>query len=143
MKALNKRTNTPADFSLPVGLSEADIGGFLKKNLFLKISQYPQKTLVLDFFLKKVAGRPEGLQLYYKETPAQVFSCEYCKIFKTNFQKHLWRASGIRVWVTGLVFLFLNRHLSSWTEPRLAFKNLRRNPLMSQLKFYIGYFWSF
>ena len=36
---------------------------------------------------------------------------------------------------------------SSWHEPRPplgpAFKNLRRMPLMSQLSFYIGYFWSF
>ena len=90
MKALNKEQTPQLTLLYRVGLSEAAIGGFPKKNLFLKISQYPQKTLVLDFFFKKkVAGRPEGLQLYYKETPAQVFSCEYCKIFKTNFQKHL------------------------------------------------------
>ena len=31
----------------------------------------------------------EGLQLYQKETPAKVFSCEYCGIFKnTNFEKY-------------------------------------------------------
>ena len=39
-------------------------------------------------------------------------------------------------------FLFL-----SWYEPspspRPAFENLRRIPLMNQLSFYIGYFWSF
>ena len=40
-------------------------------------------------------------------------------------------------------FLFLSRHLSSWTESRPAFKNARRISLMSQLRFYIGYFWSF
>ena len=40
-------------------------------------------------------------------------------------------------------FLFLSRHLSSWTESRPAFENLRRIPLMSQLSFCIGYFWSF
>ena len=27
---------------------------------------------------------PEALQLYYKKTPTQVFSCEYCEIFKNN-----------------------------------------------------------
>ena len=33
---------------------------------------------------------PEGLQLYQKETPTQVFSCEYCEIFKnTYFGEHL------------------------------------------------------
>ena len=39
-------------------------------------------------------------------------------------------------------FLFL-----SWYElspsPRTAFENLRRIPLMNQLSFHIGYFWSF
>ena len=34
--------------------------------------------------------RPSGLQLYQKETPTQVFLCEYCEIFKkTYFEKHL------------------------------------------------------
>ena len=32
----------------------------------------------------------EGLQLYQKETPAKVFSCEYCRIFKNfYFEKYL------------------------------------------------------
>ena len=34
--------------------------------------------------------RPSGLQLYLKETPAQVFPCEICEIFKnTYFAEHL------------------------------------------------------
>ena len=37
-------------------------------------------------------------------------------------------------------FLFLSRHLSSWTELRPAFENLTRIPLMNKLSFYIGYF---
>ena len=28
--------------------------------------------------------RSEGLQLYRKETPTQLFSCEYCEIFKNS-----------------------------------------------------------
>ena len=32
-----------------------------------------------------VSCRRSSLQLYWKATPAQVFSCEYCKIFKNNF----------------------------------------------------------
>ena len=40
-------------------------------------------------------------------------------------------------------FLFLNRYLSSCTESQLAFENLIRIPLRSQLSFYTGYFWSF
>ena len=37
------------------------------------------------------------MQLYLKETPAQVFSCEYCKIFKnTYFEEHLRTAASIK-----------------------------------------------
>ena len=32
---------------------------------------------------------PEGGSLYCKETPAQVFSCEYCKISKTPIMKSI------------------------------------------------------
>ena len=41
-------------------------------------SQMFFKIAVLKNLLK-------GLQLYWKETPTQVFSCEYCKIFKNVF----------------------------------------------------------
>ena len=37
------------------------------------------------------------MQLYLKETPAQVFSCEYCKIFNnTYFEEHLRTAASIK-----------------------------------------------
>ena len=55
------------------------------KKVFLKISQNLQEnTYVGLYFLIK-------LQVIKKETPAQVFSCEFCEIFKnTQFtQKHL------------------------------------------------------
>ena len=29
--------------------------------------------------------KPEGLQLYQKQTPTHVFSCKYCNIFKDSF----------------------------------------------------------
>ena len=36
------------------------------------------------------ANRPEGLQLYYKQTLTQVLSCEICEVFKnTYFEEHL------------------------------------------------------
>ena len=44
---------------------------------------------MLDSLFNKVAGL-EGLQLYYQETPTQVFSCEYYEIFNnTYFGEHL------------------------------------------------------
>ena len=37
-----------------------------------------------------IPSRPEGLQLYYEETPTQVLSCEICETFKlTYFEDHL------------------------------------------------------
>ena len=49
--------------------------------------------------LKKVGnihGKVARLQLYYKETPTQKFSSEYCEIFLKNtyFEEHLLRAAS-------------------------------------------------
>ena len=36
----------------------------------------------------------KGLQRYKKETSTQVFSCEYCKIFKNAyFEERLWKTA--------------------------------------------------
>ena len=56
------------------------------------------KTPVLKFRFNKVtslqASRPQGQQLYLKETPRQVFSCGYCEIFmSTYFEEHLQRTA--------------------------------------------------
>ena len=37
---------------------------------------------MLESLFDKVA---DGPQLYKKETPTQMFSCEYCDIFKNSF----------------------------------------------------------
>ena len=39
-----------------------------------------RKTLVLEYLFKKIADLKAC-----KETPTQVFSCEYCEIFKKTF----------------------------------------------------------
>ena len=49
------------------------------KRVFLKIWKIHRKILVLKSLF------PEGLQLYQKEIPTQVFSCEICEIFKNTF----------------------------------------------------------
>ena len=39
---------------------------------------------------------PEGLHLYFKQTPAQIFSYEFCEILKSNnFEEHLQMASTV------------------------------------------------
>ena len=36
------------------------------------------------------------MQLYYRKTPTQVHSCEYCEIFKdTYFEEHLLTAASV------------------------------------------------
>ena len=57
------------------------------KKLFLKnYAIFTGKHLCWSLFFLF----PEGLQLYQKEAPIQVFSCEQCDIFKnTYFKKHL------------------------------------------------------
>ena len=43
----------------------------------------PQENTCVEIsFLIKL--QPLGLQLYLKKTPTQVFSCEYCEIFKNS-----------------------------------------------------------
>ena len=53
-------------------------GGLLKR-----FETSTGKHLCQSLFLNKVAGW--GLQLYKKETPTYVFSCEFCEIFKNIF----------------------------------------------------------
>ena len=57
---------------------EISTGSVLWKKLLLKLSQYSQEKLLLQ----SLASRPATL---LKKTPAQVFSCEYCKIFKNIY----------------------------------------------------------
>ena len=57
------------------------------KKMFLKFSQYSQEYTSLGVS-NKVAGPKVN---FIKETPVQVFSCEYWEIFKnTFFVEHLW-----------------------------------------------------
>ena len=58
--------------------------------VFLEILQNSQENTYarVSFLIKLQAW---GLQLFKKETPAQVFSCEFCEISRnTFFTEHLW-----------------------------------------------------
>ena len=77
--------------------------------LLLSLKMFSQKKSVLRQILKKLLMnilqnsheriwqrcRPGGMKLYWKETPIQVFSCEFCEIFKnTQFEEHLWTTAS-------------------------------------------------
>ena len=63
-----------------MNFSEAATGGVLIKKAVLKI-------------FSKIHRKVPGLQLFNNETPTQMFSSEYCDIFKnTYFEGHLLKA---------------------------------------------------
>ena len=80
----------------------------------------PSKTPVLETLFNKVAG----LKLYWKEIPAQVFSCEYCEILKSGiFTEYLRR------------LLLLIKQLRKWqvvksshSEMKLFWKFTKKQP---------------
>ena len=58
----------------------------IKKAVLKNFAIFTGKHLCRSLFFIKL----QALQLYQKETPTQVFFCEYCEIFKnTYFEKHL------------------------------------------------------
>ena len=67
-----------------------------KKRCFRNFEKFTRKHLCQSLFFNNVAG-PRSAILLKKETLAQVFSCEYCKIPKnTFFKEHLGTtASGV------------------------------------------------
>ena len=165
MEARNQIRNTITDFTvLRWDCQQQPPEVFFKKAVLKKFTIFTKNTCVGASFLK--CCRSEGLQLYWKESPTQVLSCEYYRSFNTTFSKNIceWllfdffnvsllhgpKGSRSRLYdgvrLQGLrhrsSFLFLSWHQPS-PSPQPAFENLRRIPLMSQLSFYIGYFWSF
>ena len=63
--------------------SEAVTRRSFVKKVFLKISQNTQKTPVSEsFFLIRLQA--QACNFIKKETQAQVFSCEFCEIFKNS-----------------------------------------------------------
>ena len=58
------------------------------KKAFLKISQDSQENPCVVVSFNKITGL-EVCNFIRKETPTQVFSCEYCEIFKNiDFEEH-------------------------------------------------------
>ena len=63
------------------------------KKVFLKISQNSQENTCASLFLNKVAGATGNF--IKKETLAQMFSCEFCEIFKNIcFTENLWTTAS-------------------------------------------------
>ena len=81
------------------------LGVFYKKRCSEKFSNNHRKTPVSKFLFYNVAAL--SLQLHQRETPTQVFSCEYCEIFKsTYFGEHL------RTAASGFIYLCIYSFIS-------------------------------
>ena len=66
---------------------QADVCRCFSKQLFLKTEQYSQENTCVGISLfGKVAGL-QSCNFVKKETLAQMFSCEFCKISKNTFFK--------------------------------------------------------
>ena len=136
--------------------------------LFLKSLQYPLETLRWSLFLKKLqAWMLEGQQPFKKRSQYRCCPVSMAKFLRLPILKNICEMllfyffnGSLLHWPDGSrlrlydgvrlqhpnhrpSFLTLSRHLSFWTVSRPAFENLGQIPLMSQLNFYIGYFWSF
>ena len=79
----------------------------MKKGV-LEFSQNSQeKTCTRVIFLNEVGGL-QACNFIKKETLAQVFSCEFCEIFKnTFFTEHLWTTASIIIWIFTVICLVI------------------------------------
>ena len=67
----------------------------IKKGVLRNFAKFTGKHLRQSLFFNKITGL--SLQLYLKESLAQVLSCEFCQIFKgTFFIVHLWETASVR-----------------------------------------------
>ena len=65
----------------------------VRKGVLRNYAKITGKHLCQSIFFNKVAGRSSTL--LKKEALAQVFSCEFCEIFKnTCFTEHLWATAS-------------------------------------------------
>ena len=64
--------------------TEAATGGVLKKGVLKNVAKFTEKHLRQSLFNKFTGLRPSTLLKKDLQTLAQVFSCEFCKIFKNT-----------------------------------------------------------
>ena len=95
--------------------SVADPQRCCKKGVINNFAKFTGKPLYRRPFFNKVAGL--NMQLYLKKASLQVFSCEFCEIFKSDYLgKHLWKKVS---WKKNS-FKYL-RELWLWTSERGVF----------------------
>ena len=85
--------------------------------MFSAFSQYSQKNAFVGVSFNTVAGL-QACNSIKKESPPQVFSCEYCKIFKNSFfyRTPLVPASRIETFFEFVIHTTLKSYEDSMTQ---------------------------
>ena len=79
---------------LPIGAEAAVRRGSIKKMFFKNFAKFTGKQIYRISFFDKVAIA--GCNFIKKETPIQMFSCEFCEIFKNTFlPEHLQTTASV------------------------------------------------
>ena len=81
---------------------------FFKKDAFKNFAKFTGKQLCQSIVLKTLQASVSACNFIKKETLAQVFSCEFCEIFKsTFFIEHLrWLLLNNVVWTDNVLLVF-------------------------------------
>ena len=67
----------------------------MRKSVLRNFAKFTGKHLCQSLFFNEIASL-RAATLLKKETLAQVFSCEFCEIFKsTIFTEHLWMTASL------------------------------------------------
>ena len=81
---------------------------FFKKSVLKNFAKFAGKYLCQSLIFNKVAGyfQGRGLQLYSKRTLAQVFSYEFCEIFKNIFCSFIKKGTPAQVFSCKICEIF-------------------------------------
>ena len=103
-----------------------------KEKIFLKILQNSQENICAKVSFLIQCCRNQACNFIKKETLAQVFSCEFCEIFKIIFfTKHLW--TTVSAWHYCKLY---NHH---WTNKNLKNEKPRQQVHISILHYVCVY----
>ena len=105
----------------------------VKKDILRSFAKFTWKHLYRSLFINKI------LEIK-KETPTQIFSCEFNEIFKnTFFTEHFWMAASVHI---NHCISFLNRFNKLWMQGNYEWINVSYTSVCVSLSKVI-YFWQY
>ena len=93
-----------------------------KTKLWITLTNFNIFTKAFQKYLFQVEFKFLTFGVHKKETLKQMFSCEFCEIFKsTFFAEHLWTTASAK-WAPGVTWLIQNKNNSSWDSSIRCYK---------------------